>query len=917
MSKVHIDNIKLKMIVALCTVAVFIMLYFMTAKNEFSHADSKVTLDDGAAFQYETLPERFKRLKFNNGETITTREIDGAYVFSASENATLTFNASLSAQKLVKDFNFIEFVVIPSFIQEPEDAPPVSNLTAINVTLTEVANPENYVIISLVIRNDVNYVTSGRAGAVGQSVMGQMTHDGSFNERFGTQLRNSFSGSFKGDANAGAFSFDFSEKAAYGFPSHNGTKVRIRDLDMDDHMIGSDIPWKGFNTDEIKVSLTLEGVSGTAKIAILSFNGATFTSSELNDISAPQVYSVNVPDGLAGEVNKPFPVFEFKAYDDYDGLTQVDDLKVFYSYKTASQREFEITNGHFIPDLAGTYTIVASKTDSAGNTGICEAELEVYTALRPIEVILQNEIPSVIYVGSKVSLPEALVTGGTSGKGYTIKVLKNETEIEINEGFFTATEQGIYTVRYSAYDFRRIDNDYEWYVRAVLSEAPIAEFPSMPSYIPVGVKLQIPTFTAIDWFSYGGEPCDAVVSMMVTDSTGTFEVTDAYTPIEEGDFVVTLKAKALLGESYTQKTYTIKAIKAEKIEEYFFLDGVKTSYLTEKSIIFEYQNENGLVSFINALPVNNFKFRFKIPSGYDNFTSLDLILVDSRNPEEQVTINCRPNGKYSGYITMCGEEISVRSSFDYSMPFSISLKNGNMLYNLNLPVRTISRYDSGKSFRGFGSEYVYLTVRFNGVTGSAAIQPEELCNHTNFLMNEYDNSAPTINIKSTIVSHVKIGDVIGIPEVEAYDVFEGKCDVILNVFKENKRVSLTKDGKSFVITEYGVYTLRITSSDSKGNNVTISHNIYCENMAPPVIELLGEMPETGAVGKEIKLPSAKAYDYNKKDLEVKVFVFKSGGTNVKVADNTFVPTQKGIYTVYYYTYDANFNPCILKFTIVV
>ncbi len=877
-----------------------------------------LSAENGTA-EYAALPDGMTTLLFDG---TGDREVSEALVLSSvTDDAVFTFGAKLSAARLTQDFDFIEYIVLPMTREAVGNTSPDADFNTFEIRLTDINDRSNYVVFTNVVRSDVNNVTSGRAGAAGQTVVGLMYNTTTpFQTSYGTQLRNSFVGAYDNAVYAGAVSYDNAERAVYAYPTHTGGKALVRDMDDDAHMQTGDMRWNGFTSGELEVSVRFSGIKTgrTARVAILSFNGVPLTSS-VADVTAPDVYPADMPETApVGQVGTPFPVFTYDSYDDIDGLMHgADTVRVYYGRTADPENEYPLTDGAFMPDRPGEYLIRAVKTDSSGNTGYADNIVTVERYLPPLLLTTESEPPQEITVGERLVCPSGYVTGGTSGKGYTLSVRKDGTEVETENDAFTVAEQGVYTLRYTLYDYLGARETVDYVVRALPGDSPIVSFPFMPSVSPVGAVVEIPDFEAVDWCSYG-VPVAADITAELTSPSGEETVLSGrtFTPQEPGMYTLTLVAAAVADPSLRlERTYEIEVIAADEVTDYFLLDGV-AAQSADGFIVFASEGDGGGIRFVNPLPLDTFRLRFLIPQGYSGFSALNVTLTDSLSPKKSVTVRLYPTGDYSGAADLCGETYRLNSSFLPSMPFSLTVQN-DALYNLNVRVGAVSSYDDGAAFDGFPSGKVYLRMAFEGVEGTSGIRLEELSNHTNFLEGATDNSGPMILPAGALPSRAVLGGVVTTPEVAAYDVFSGSLTVTAAVYYGNDCIVQSTGGAlTFVPEEYGIYVLRMTAVDGSGNPVTVSHNIYVDDNTPPTITMHGEVPVSGSVGSRIALPSASGSAADGTALEVRVFVKIPGGS-FEAADNGFTPETAGKYTVYYYAYDADFNPCILTFVITI
>ena len=907
------------------------------ANAEVKIPSSFVTTSETATFAYQKLPEPYNKLVVYNSQELTSNkvgevDVNGAMVFSAFNadssskiNASMTFSTVLSAERLTKDLNLFEYAVITDEIMPQRDdnsnAPPFDS---ISLTLASKDNPQNYIKISNIPNPYANYVGLVRGSTADMQAAGKGKTD-SFYDNFGYNYGSGVKGSLSGCYYAASgklnkrysvsYKLDTQSMTAYAYPMDNGDDIKdilVRDFDNPSHMIGVDEVFKGFETDELSATLTVEGLVGKVQIAVLNFNGVKLygdNAEEIADNTGPEVFATNYAEGVEAEVGSAFPVFQFKSFDAVDGLAGIDEYKVYFDY-TGAKQEILTNEGVFIPQQKGLYTIVAEKTDSSGNIGRAIYTVEAKEKLSAFKISLAKAIPTSGTVGTRITLPEATVSGGTVGTNYVTSVWYGNKQIELDEfNGFTFEYQGLYTIKYSVFDYRNVAYDFNYYIQTQLDKKPIVEFPNIPNYVAVGHTIKLPQLKALDWYSYAGIPVEAKVSVTLQkEGEAKREIGNEYTFTEEGSYIYTIKAQAVRGSEYVSKSYSIQAIQAGLVSDYFVKENVEIVFA--ENMIFKANQEEAKLSFISDLYVDTFSLNFNIPKEYKNFERLSITFTDKYAMEEQVTVDCR-----DGYIDFCGKSIKVNSGFG-GLDFALSFK-GFTLRNFADELSNISQYDNGNAFRGFSSGCVYMSFTFYGVSGTenAGFEIKSMGNHSYFVSDATDISAPVINIAEEIPSIIKIGEILRLPKITAYDVFEGEKNVKITLLRNGKALPLTKDN-TFLINNFGTYVLRLEATDSTNHTTVINKNIYCHNYIAPTITVENEIQSTAKMGEKIQLSWATAVDYFGNEVEVRIFVQKRGGAYVTVNENNqFVAEEETEYIVWYTATDSEYNTAIVKFII--
>ncbi len=891
---------------------------------------------------YEEINADFQTLVYNrNGKAEEMTNAKPLVLSTNDANTVFTFNAELSLSKMNKNFNFIEFYVLPSQYDpnKPLNDSAVGNpdFGGIEVKLTQVDDPTRTLTFRVQTRNDKNYESCAVAGGNGQGLHGKFLGNGNkgqfFQTNYGTQLSIPFEGITDAPKRyAGGFAYEPDERTPYVYPTRNKKAERIRDLDADSDLNG-DMPWEGFTSDRVRATLKLTEIAGDApaKIALLSFNGALFGEGK-TDTYAPAVEVDNkYNSAVVGEKGVAFPIPAFNVYDAHDGIIDEMSVKVYKDYGSLTQTEFTVTNGKFTPTSAGVYTIVTTAKDKANNVGACELPVTVTERLLPLKANLAGTIPTQVKMGEKVLCPPATIVGGTTDKGYDLIVTDasgNEVPLDVTRRFL-ASKQGVYRIRYSVYDY--LDNrvNYDYYCLSLVNEESIVEWPELPSVVAKGYKVDIPAFEATDWYSYLS-PVDAVVKVQLKkpgEATFTDLNSMSYSSDVLGAHVLKIKVRAHKSEVFVEKDYPFTVVASDYVRDYFTTDNM-TMKKEDNVIRFspDVVNEDCSLAFINPLLASNFDIRFmNAEKGnadyYKAINYVKLVLTDRDDASKTLTIKLTadPSNRYAGWIEYNGVAYKAgQSSFDATKPFAITFKDG-YIANLGARIAKITTWDNGETFEGFPSGCLYTKLFVNATSTDASIQLRSLSSHTNFLWDAKDNSRPVLSFKGVFSTTTEIGQVVTIPEVELFDAFSGKVASTTTVEKDGK-VIVSNSGKvQFTATEHGVYSVTVVGRDQRGNTLNYTANVYCNNLTKPIISLNAAVPTTGVVGKTITLTNASAVNSVGEAIDTHIVVTRPGGSAIKVVEgektSTFVPDRAGRYVVYYQAFDADFNAQWIKFFI--
>ena len=946
---------KKKLLIIMIFVLAFSLVLSMTLKakaDSTTKEEEIVTCDDlvesnGGFAEFKEIDPVFSSYNINNhSDTIdTTNTIEKVLVLGTESSDTVfTFKMHLNRDKLTKYFNIIEWFIVPTKVQ-PFGAPNYgaeamdSDFDSFEITITDVSNPDKYVVFKASTRPDsTTYCThvSGRAGANDQSVEGihPNTPD-EINKSWGTPLKASFVGCFSNSDSvpegydyslplAGFLSLDYDTKQVFSVTGNEkGKRVLVKDLDDGRYMLGTDLPWDGFDSKELEVSIRFSNiVSGrTAQIAVLGFNGMDFTKGKVIDALAPDVMERTVIDeaSLYGEVGRAMPITECYAYDLLDGYIESDDIeyKVFYKYKDENQRELEIIDGKFTPDRDGIFSIVARATDRYGNVGEYVREVTIRKVINDLHIDLLEDLPTNCTVGERVSLPKAVIYGGSVNKKYEVSVLYGNEEVEIDSNnCFVPSKQGIYIVRYTATDFYNEPKYFDYSTIAVLSDTPVVYFPRMDSVVESGSKLSIPAFSAMDYSSFG-DGVNANISYYILEPSTTEykEISKDYVLENEGLYKFKITASSVLNsEKSVSKEYEIYAKNCRLIRDYFITDNV--DIVEERRDMVFKTNTDGSFYFLNPVLVNSFELDFNAKCDSEYAPTIIISLTDSENRDNTITLKIDKDKVNSSIISNLDNSATIKGAVgNNNYGFSLSYRSGWIYDGTNAAIKLTS-YDNGVEFDGFKSKSIYVSIAIKNTNGDTKLYFTKFCGNQDFSYNADDITEPTI-VYSDLGRVYKIGDEVSFT-YDSFDLFDRECIVTVRVEHNGEKLATGIDGEcSFVITEFGKYSVIFKANDKFGNETSLSFNVYCYDSVKPTISVKGSIASSCALGSSINLPTAEVSDNEDNDLSYSIYAKRPTGSFVIIDNQTFTPDVKGKWTIYYYTVDSCGNYVLASFDVYV
>ena len=940
------------------SILTFIASFFMAASiacgaitvNAYENNEqvSAVTLDDivvsnGGEIAFQKIDPMYDKYNINRGsDTIDTEgTIDEVLVLSTESSETVfTFKTHLNRDYLTKYFNIIEWFIVPSNLQSYEEYGIAgfadSDFETFEITVKDVQSPDKYVTFTTSNRPDsatYRNVVSGRVGANGQSVNGLLGTE--IDRSWGCTLKASHVGCFEANDGVptgfdqklplGAFlSIDYETKKVYSVTGANkGERKLVRDLDDGTHMIGTDIPWEGFTSNELEVSIRfLNIVSGRkASVAILNYNGADFTKGEIVDEKAPTVIETTEFSGeLFGVTNRAMPIMDYVAYYALDGFINQTESRVYYNYNKASQKEYVVTNGKFTPDKTGIYHIVTTATDRFGNVGKFVREVEIRNVIPDIELSFAEPIPANCKVGDAIELPIPQIYGGTVNKSYRVDVLLAGKEIAVNGNVLHVEKQGVYTIRYAVWDYYGEETYFDYYLNAKLGDKPIAEFPELPKNAIVGSRVIIPDFKAIDYLTFS-DAVNAVVKYEVKGPSDTQYSTlneNYFVPQSEGTYLLKIIVSQVgNSNNKVEQEYAIECKKCYRVSDYFITENIELVEVY-KNFAFKTVGSQSKISFINAISNQNLAFTFNVYDISDK-SKISIRLSDSAVTANYIDLSITAENTRESLLTINGQSYVINGApFDSTgmsqqdmkplkaaTLYNLSYQNG-WIFNGNVAVCRLDNYSNGKTFDGFTSGRAYFEMVVDSAKGDTTVELANFCGNQDFSLKATDITEPTITL-SSVGRIVKMGDLVSFT-YSVDDLFDLDCALEVTVKYKGETVASGKDGAcSFTITKFGEYVVRLLATDKAGNETLLDFNVYCFDNIAPQINVLKKVASKVKVGQILTLPKATVSDNMNTDLGYYIFAKTPTNSYRLISEHTFKPDSKGVWTIYYYAEDAYGN----------
>lgn len=860
---------------------------------------------------------------------------------------TLTYNDIIDLKK--SDGQIIDFFLLPA------DGVGTKDLKRLTITLTDLYNPNIALTIILQCANDHGgnnkwwfdwtYVLAGGQNQIPTGVEGK----GTANEKkwvggdWGSVVPYSFYGT-KSNGNGESVVGSESLKVIYD-DAKNSVYVGNTEIINLSNLRYFDDPWTGFKTGEVKMSIAGEGYSlGWANMMITKIGANDITPKYFVDNTAPEITvdfegydENNLPAAGKG---LSYPAFSATALDKVFGNVEVKTT-VYYNYASQQRYQIDIKDGKFATDTAGYYTIEYLAYDGFKNeskklvTVYCGDNAPAITA----EAI--GEYTTVGATGEIIFPAEIQYDGGT-GKVKTYATAKAQGDDEafvIDEGF-RPEKEGVYKITLYAVDMLGKTATFEYDLTISINENPVfIDEPILPKFFLRGYNYALPTIPAYD-YSSGTEKVEIGTKIAVKDGKDGGQVRDLDANVADfvadADGFATIIYKATGAKGSNTVEYKVRVVDAWRdmdnysldIKKYFYGENIEVTD-SAKSI-----EVNALAdttyTFVNPVIADSFETKFSIADG--NFTCLQLVFEDSKDPSIRFTIEIDKSEtqEESALLRINGAEVKYRPLADFY--------NGNEFHfvydELNKNIQLDGLFKAaivnadGSAFEGFTSGLLYATVNVIGVEGGAKVAWK---NFAGQILSDidYDIIAPSIKLSADYASKYSIGTVAEIYSAVAADVLSPEVYTKMTVRDPNGQIVTDVNGlkledvpfdRSYFINleMYGSYSVKYSAMDWMEREQDYPFALLVGDDQAPEITLDKEMKTEVKQGKKVAISKATATDNVDGEVSVYAYLVSPSGVISRVTMGEKIQlTEKGVYQVRYLAVDAFGNLNIQTYYITV
>ena len=225
------------------------------------------------------------------------------------------------------------------------------------------------------------------------------------------------------------------------------------------------------------------------------------------------------------------------------GKITEEDIQIFV--KKPNAEDYVEFDNYSHDGTFGEYLIKYKATDGSGNSAELIRTVK-FVAERPV-LTIDGEVVKTVYTGSQVTLPTATANSGNAQLTVTITVTYGGEQVNVENGKFTADQQGTYFVVYSVTDdnLQTAVESFEIVAQNDV-ESPVINVEFNVTQINQGQTLELPVATATD-------NCDGTVQVTVQIKKGEQVVANSSTVLtEEGVYTVIYTATDKAGNVSTE-----------------------------------------------------------------------------------------------------------------------------------------------------------------------------------------------------------------------------------------------------------------------------------------------------------------------------------------------------------------------------
>lgn len=506
--------------------------------------------------------------------------------------------------------------------------------------------------------------------------------------------------------------------------------------------------------------------------------------------------------------------------------------------------------------------------------------------------------------------------------------------IETTDGYFRPETDGEYRVSYSVSFEDGTKTDLSYVLTATHNATPVwTKNASLPYAFVSGATYDLTGAVAYD---YSDGKSESAVSVTATANGESVAVTGGKFVAPNADEVTLVyRAAAKPGGTDAVKTVVMPIAKVDynalDMRSLFVTESVKSVVAEQSSIKFTV-GENAAIKYANIVSADA-RIAFTIPSDSNVLDGVKVTLVDSEDESIGLEFLVKKGATDSNYSLLSvngGADLKIGGSFfgvgNYDFVLDFNNNNRTLKDATGSTLTTISKSANGKTFTGFPSGAVKLSMEAVGVSGNATINLKSI-NYQTMSSRTVDEVGPSLRFGNDFTFEAETGKEFTIVPPAAHDVLDPNVKLFITVMGQDGVVS-DVNGKNllkaevdspvtFLATKSGSYTVTFACEDSSGNAESVRRIISARPFAKPVITL-DKTIGAAKKGEKVTLPKISVTTADGDEAIVYIVMYRpDGGQDRPQSGETYTFDQSGTYFFRISAYDAYFNSCTREIAITV
>lgn len=644
------------------------------------------------------------------------------------------------------------------------------------------------------------------------------------------------------------------------------------------------------------------------------------------EIDSGEYSLANVPSAVKGIA---YRLFAATAHDIYGNVLPVE-TNAYINYYTETRALVSITNGKFMPEQFGVYTVEYTALDKFGNKANVVYDVQCLEK-EPLSASVEGSVSDAM-VGDVLTVAPLSVENAIGEVEMQISAVSENgyAEYKIGENMTFAPEYAdTYSIVYSYSDYNE-KGTATYTLNVAENPEPIFKKDiTLSDYYIVGCGYQLPQSEC--FYSKSGKKYAVLPTIDITYESGkkVHLSNTTFTPEEEGLLKITYTAS--FANMKKVKTYNATAVDVGytgemNMDAYLYGTDVQTQPLDYGILIQSVKNT--WFDFINPISSREVLVKFCIDQAANLFNRFDIYLTDNADKENSVKFSFIRNGK-QGLFYINDDDYGVLSQGfldqegkGIELSYNNATRTAYLGDSANLDV---SKNLKGEKFQGFKGDTVQLRFAFEDVSGYAGICLYQIDNQV-FSSDKGDGFRPAITFEKYKNGIHYLGDVVEIERIWVCDVLDPDYTVEYSVKGPDGQYARDINGNSlnretdytkshcFKAMMIGNYNVNIVVADSCGNEQRYSYAIIVTDGVEPVLRFGAGATEC-MLGESITLKKATGYDNITEEFDIYIYICSPLLNMVEVKmGSSYKPTQKGTYVVYAYAQDEHGNVGMTSYT---